>query len=350
LGARLVLSRRSSAPSHLQSLDYLLDGREEVHSVDVNPTQNALLQLKCALIERGDFDDLYQMFGVGAHRRHHSLLSSLAARLPEFARRFWQEKEGYFAQSGVRKSFYYRGTAGAAAWVFRESLLAAKKKIRGLVFSLFEAKTLGEQETLFQGVEPLLWDRLTAWLVNQPVVLAMIEVPRPQIRLIIASHPAGISGYVRDRLRHVLTRIPTRENYFWRVYLHGSDSGFCRPNYLDPARFESLRGSIDRMRTHHETLSEFLRRSRGHYSHFVLLDHQDWLAHHDPAALDEEWRLILARSRPGTRILMRSAGLGLDFRPERAGKALRFFPEWTARLHLQDRVATYGSTHLAEVL
>ena len=34
-----------------------------------------------------------------------------------------------------------------------------------------------------------------------------------------------------------------------------------------------------------------------------------------PAALAEEWELILANSRPGTRILLRSAGLDLSFVP-----------------------------------
>jgi S-adenosylmethionine-diacylglycerol 3-amino-3-carboxypropyl transferase len=82
----------------------------------------------------------------------------------------------------------------------------------------------------------------------------------------------------------------------------------------------------------------------------VLLDHQDWLAHHASGALEEEWDLILANSRPGTKILMRSAAYSLDFLPARARRALSFFHEWTAILHLRDRVGTYGSTHLAEVI
>jgi S-adenosylmethionine-diacylglycerol 3-amino-3-carboxypropyl transferase len=46
---------------------------------------------------------------------------------------------------------------------------------------------------------------------------------------------------------------------------------------------------------------------------------------------------------------MRSAAFNLDFLPARAKSALRFFRDWTASLHLRDRVGTYGSTHLAEV-
>jgi len=82
----------------------------------------------------------------------------------------------------------------------------------------------------------------------------------------------------------------------------------------------------------------------------VLLDHQDWLAWHDPEALREEWELILANSRPGTKILLRSAGLQLDFVPEDILARLRFFPELTGPLHQLDRVGTYGSLSFAEVL
>jgi S-adenosylmethionine-diacylglycerol 3-amino-3-carboxypropyl transferase len=104
------------------------------------------------------------------------------------------------------------------------------------------------------------------------------------------------------------------------------------------------------VKPHTGTLTNFLRENPGCYSHFVLLDHQDWLAWNDPAALTEEWDLILANSRPGTRILMRSAGLDLDFVPPHVRDRLRFHQEHTARLHLLDRVGTYGSTHFAEII
>jgi S-adenosylmethionine-diacylglycerol 3-amino-3-carboxypropyl transferase len=82
----------------------------------------------------------------------------------------------------------------------------------------------------------------------------------------------------------------------------------------------------------------------------VLLDHQDWLAWHDPKALEEEWRLILQNSASGSKILMRSAGTDINFLPHSAKSSLRFFPHLTDALHAQDRVGTYGSLHLAEVL
>jgi S-adenosylmethionine-diacylglycerol 3-amino-3-carboxypropyl transferase len=98
------------------------------------------------------------------------------------------------------------------------------------------------------------------------------------------------------------------------------------------------------------SIAQFLKANPGTYSHFILLDHQDWLAWNDTDGLREEWELILASSRPGTRILLRSASPSLDFIPADIRHHLNFHPELTRILHRQDRVGTYGSLHLAEVI
>jgi S-adenosylmethionine-diacylglycerol 3-amino-3-carboxypropyl transferase len=179
--------------------------------------------------------------------------------------------------------------------------------------------------------------------------MTLLGVPRPQIKLIEDHYAGGLSGYVKDKLRHVMTELPARENYFWRVYVTGSYTMACCPNYLRKENQATLRARAGRIRTHTCTVTNFLREHPGAYSHYVLLDHQDWLAWHDPAALREEWELILANSRPGTKILLRSAGLELDFVPEDIRARLRFFPELTTPLHQTDRVGTYGSLSFAEV-
>jgi len=182
------------------------------------------------------------------------------------------------------------------------------------------------------------------------MVMTLLGVPGPQIALIENHYPGGLAAYVKDKLRHVMTGLPARENYFWRVYITGSYTTTCCPNYLRAENLGLLASRADRIQTHTCTVTEFLRRNPGVYSHFVLLDHQDWLAWHDPAALREEWDLILAHSRQGTKILLRSAGLDLGFVPDDIRERLRFFPHLTDGLHPTDRVGTYGSLHFAEVV
>lgn len=331
------------------ALDYLLDSPACVHAVDVNPRQNALLELKLAVIRRGVHADLYAMFGAGSHDAAVDLYAELREQLPESAARFWDRKIRYFDRRRGKPSFYYHGTAGAVAWVVTRHL-GRNRRLRAHLFELLDAESLEEQREIYARIEPLLWGRFVSWLIQRGAVMSMLGVPRAQIRLIKESYPDGMRGFVADRIRHVATEVMIRDNYFWRVYLTGAYTASCCPNYLKAENLPLLRANADRVRIYNDTVSGFLRRHPGRYSHFVLLDHQDWMVRHEPDALAEEWELILRNSRPGTRILMRSAGAHVDFIPEFARRALRFFPQRTAELHRLDRVGTYGSLYAAEVL
>jgi len=114
----------------------------------------------------------------------------------------------------------------------------------------------------------------------------------------------------------------------------------CCPNYLRREHQEILASHLSRITCHTTSISNFLREHPGSYSHYVLLDHQDWLAWKDPVGLREEWDLVLANSRPGTRILLRSAGLDCRFIPGPIQTRLRFRPDLTEPLHRRDRVGT----------
>ena len=332
------------------ALDYLLDSPAEIHAVDMNPRQNALLQLKRSLIERGNFEELFAMFGKGMYRACHDLYAGLRKNLPLYAREYWDKHIDYFEPHRFKKTFYYHGTSGYIAWLFVNWVRCLKKNIRNFFLDLLEAQSLHEQKTLYSAVEAELWNRFNCWFVKHPLVMTMFGVPKAQIRLIVEQYPGGIVAYIRDKVQHVFTEVSIEDNYFWRVYLTGSYTRDCCPNYLKEDNFDLLRGNVERLMTHTSTLTQFLRKHPGTYSHFVLLDHQDWLAEHNTLMLEEEWREIFRCGKAGAKILMRSAGQYLDFLPEWVSSSLRFFPELTSELHRSDRVGTYGSLHFAEIL
>lgn len=328
-------------------LDYLLDGPAAIYAVDVNFRQNAVLSLKLALLEAGDHRALFSLFGEGGSLEYRDIYASLRYFLPEWAQLFWDKKIGYFNPKGLRHSLYWRGAAGDFAWAFNRMMLPGKKK--SLALALLEAGSLAEQRHCYERLEPKLFSRGVTWLLRQPGTMAFVGVPAPQLSLVEQRYPGGLEGFLHDNLRRVFTGVPVQDNYFWRVYLTGAYTADCCPGYLAFRNFSTLHQRLDRVKVHTATVTEFLQAHPGTYSHFVLLDHQDWLAWHNTQALLEEWRQIFANSRPGTRILMRSAGADLSFLPETVTTRLRFFPELTQPLHLLDRVGTYGSLHLAEV-
>ena len=266
------------------TLDYLLDGPCEIHAVDVNPRQNALLQLKLALIERGDYDDLFAMFGRGAHPDYRQIYQQARPLLSRQSTDFWDSKIHYFDANSNKKSFYYYGTSGLFAWMMSRYLMK-NPQIRSELLNLLDAQSLVEQQAIYERVEPLLWGPFVSWLIRQPFTMSLLGVPRPQIRLITEQYPGGILGYLGDKIKHVCTSVLIHDNYFWRVYLTGSYTESCCPNYLKQENFAHLRHSANRVTVHNATVTNFLKDNPGKYSHFILLDHQDWLAQHDPVAL-----------------------------------------------------------------
>lgn len=335
------------------ALDYLLDGPRRICCVDMNFRQNALLELKLAVIRHLDYQALWALFGQGATADYKGIFQAVRGHLSFQTRTYWDKHQKDFDPAAGRGSFYFHGASGDVAWFMAKVVLRLRKELRDLSDRLLEAKSLAEQQEIYARAEPILWNKVVSWLIKRPFVMALLGVPRPQIELIAASHAEGLLGYVRDKLRHVMTQVPIADNYFWRVYLTGHYTPACCPGYLKPENFAALQSMAERVSTHTDTLSGFLYKNPGAYSHYVLLDHQDWLAWNLPVALAEEWQLIFANSRQGdprTKILLRSAGLDTAFLPAEAASRLRFLPEITAPLHPQDRVGTYGSVHFAEVL
>ena len=214
------------------ALDYLLDGPAEIHAVDVNYRQNALLELKLAMIRRGGFGDLFEMFGIGSHSDYKSVYRSVQRELPDFARRFWDGRMNFFDPGGLKKSFYYHGTSGAAAWMLGVALFKAKPNIKNFALCLLDADSIEQQREVYALLEPKIWGDLSNWLIRQRLVMTLLGVPRPQVKLIDDHYPGGLGCYIKDKLRHVMSELPAAENYFWRVYLTGSYTMSCCPNSI----------------------------------------------------------------------------------------------------------------------
>jgi S-adenosylmethionine-diacylglycerol 3-amino-3-carboxypropyl transferase len=332
------------------ALDYLLESPAEIHCVDMNHRQNALLHLKQALISKGKFQDLFACFGNGRTNHYKAIYLGVRDSLPERSIKFWDKNIQMFDPYSRRESFYYHGAAGYAAWMLHRAMVGNRPEVEAKLFRLLNSENCDEQKTLYKEIEPLVWTSLARWIVQKPALMALLGVPRSQLDLIQNGYPGGLLAYVMDKLRHTLTEVPTKTNYFWRVYLTGSYTSGCSPRYLKRVHQQLLMQNMNRIHTYDCTVSAFLQQNPGAYSHFVLLDHQDWLAQHDTTALREEWELIFANAAPGAVVLMRSAADSVDFIPEDIRARLQFMPEnYLRTVHLVDRVGTYGSVHCATI-
>ncbi|SNR16842.1 DUF3419 family protein [Tenacibaculum jejuense] len=330
-------------------LDYLLDEPTEIHSVDMNFRQNALLELKRTMFQYGDYEALFQFFGEGNFKEAKSYYRKyLRENLPDYAKEYWDEHIHYFQGKGKRNSFYYRGASGALAYLCRKYLYTSKK-IRQNLENFMTSNTLKQQESYYTILEEKIFNPFISLLLNNHLTMYLAGVPRAQQALIQESYSGGNVAYIKESFRNVFTQLDIGDNYFYQVYLKGFYTQECCPEYLKQDNFLKLKDQQNNAYSYTTTLSGFLKENPAEYSHYVLLDHQDWLAANNVPALEEEWSLILKNSKPGTRILMRSAAKEIDFFPDFVKDRVDFDKELSDQLHKEDRVGTYASVYLGIV-
>lgn len=331
------------------ALDYLLDDPEKVVCVDMNYRQNALLELKKAVFKTLSYADLWRLFGCGQHHSFESLYLYMKPNLPAYAARYWDERQHYFRRNKVFPSFYFQGTSGKAAFCFHQ-FLKRSPRLRHTVMSLLEADSLDDQARIYASIEPVLLNRLVCWFLKQPSLMTLLGVPTAQMDLIQSSYPnEGMIEHIKASLRQALTKTPMHDNYFWHVYIKGFYTRECCPNYLKKEHHTLLKDRAARIETHTRSLTQYLQQTSETFTHFVLLDHQDWLAHVAPELLEEEWREIFKHAAPGAKVLMRSAARRIEFLPAWVTDRLSIDEASATELHALDRVGTYGCTFTATI-
>lgn len=331
------------------ALAYLLDNPKSINCIDVNPRQNALLELKLAAYQKLEWQSFFELFGTGRSRDFSfTYYQQLRPLLSNESQTYWDKQRHYFKPNGSRSGLYFHGSSGLFAWAAGQ-LLKLDGKLKRDIDQLFDSKNFAEQHQRYFALEERLLNRLVGRNWRQKVSLSLVGVPDAQ-RAFIEQEAGGLRAYVQKAFRHIFTQLPINENYFYYLYLYGRYTPSCCPSYLNRAHYAQLQQNIDRVCYNTTTLADFLQQNPGQYSHFVLLDHQDWLAANAPAALTEEWALIMKNSKAGTRILLRSAMSRPETVPDFVRQRVRFRNDLSTPQAKLDRVGTYAGTFLLEVM
>lgn len=342
-------------------LDYALLAPQRIYAVDVNPRQNALLELKLAGIKHLDFATFFAIFGRGCVANHQAIYrGQLRPALSSAAQAYWDRHIDYFSALDWPRTFYYRGTAGVFAY-FVNKYADYVARVRDALEAILRADSLDEQREIYTTrMREAIWTPFIRWLIARNSTLSMVGVPLAQRYQIERHYRGGLAQFVEACVEAVFTQLPLRDNYFWRVYLCGAYTPDCCPEYLKPDNFARLQaGLVDRIHVYTGSLHNFLSTHEVAISRFVLLDHMDWLSTAASPALRQEWQAIVDRAAPRTRILWRSGGLRVDYvdpipvtigkQDYRVGELLTYHQDLATTLHALDRVHTYGSFYIADL-
>lgn len=339
-------------------LDYLLKSPQSIDAVDMNPRQNALLELKIAGLKKLDYEDFFNFFGQGAHAKSEYIYhSSLRAELPEFARQYWDKHIDFFSPGGWRSSFYYRGTAGIVARMMTNYF--GLRGMRDSFEKIFSAENITEQQKIFfDELKPKFFTPYIRWISRRGATMSFLGVPRSQFLQIEKFYAGGMGKFIEDCVEAVFAYLPLKDNYFYRSYVFGSYTKQCCPEYLKEENFLKLRGLVERVNTNTNSVLGLLKTTDKTFSKFVLLDHMDWLYQNQYSVLQEQWQEIFNRATENAKMIWRSASLKVEFvdpisvqikgKRTTVGQELKYNHELSQSLHRQDRVHTYGSFYIAD--
>ena len=158
-------------------LDRLLDGVAHIVSVDLNPSQNALLELRLAAAKACTHEQFFQLFAHSNRRLFDALYpQSLRPLISPSAQMFWDKNASYF------DDFFYSGASGGLArilcwltWLFG---------LQPLVRALLTCRTTEEQCALMDSHETKVNRLISCFDTLLPAFCPLAGVPASQLRLL----------------------------------------------------------------------------------------------------------------------------------------------------------------------
>ncbi|MBI2812265.1 MAG: DUF3419 family protein [Candidatus Melainabacteria bacterium] len=274
-------------------LHLLLSGGKEVVSVDANPFQSQLLQLKASAIGALDHDQYLRFLGAKKEKDRLSLYQQLLPRLSPETTQFWNKhikmiEKGVIYQGRVEKLCQL--LAFLVGWM-------RKKKMKKLFsFDDIEKQRQFIREEWDNGV----WKGAFAIALHPWMTRLFVKDPGLYSYLGEKVHPAT---YVREKINEGLGRHLAKEALMANLVFKGKVPENALPPYLQPKGSEKIRENLSRLKIQTQNVLSYLEEAPdASFDVFSLSDVASYLSQEDFIRLS---KAILRTARPGARFCLR---------------------------------------------
>lgn len=284
----VCITASGDRPLHL-----LLDNCKEVVSVDANPSQNYLLNLKIAALRAFDYEHYLSFLGATPDKHRREGLQKLIKLMNPAAAQYWQQQ-----RDSIIKGVLYQGA-------LEKRVCTSAKILRFLrpekTKQLFNFDDIESQKSFIDNEwDNFYWRRafdialhpfVTRFLLNDPGLYAYVD---PSI------HPAS---YLCQRIIDGLKRDVAKKNTFVSLVFQGRVDPEAFPPYLTEEGYNIIKKRFDRIAYHTTDIISYLESvPEQSFDIFSLSDVASYIS-------EEEFnRLLLAvykAARPGARFCMR---------------------------------------------
>lgn len=245
-----------------RALELLIDSPERLVSIDFNPTQNFLLELKVAAIKRMEHEDFLAFIGVTSSDHRLADFQKLKSDLHANTRAFWENKSRLI-QSGI---------AYCGSWEFYLRQMAATVGLlRGsLVNDLLNTESLEAQVELWDS----RWKNLT-WNLSLKMLgtraLWKYIIREPGIDRI--PRTLRISDTIGDRLDRAAHHVHFRNCAFaWLIFRGKYNASQALPCHLEKENYATIRSNLDALEIRTGSIDEYLTQTTDSFSAFSVSD------------------------------------------------------------------------------
>lgn len=313
------------------TLGFLLDNPGVIYAIDINGSQNWLMELKMACFRRLNYNQMLRFLGLLPSKDREGTYKVLREDLTEEAKIFWDAKmniirKGFLAQGRFEKFVKLAGKM--------VKIIQGRKRVRNLMME----KSLEEQQAYYDNT----WDtkrmRFVFSLLFNKRILARRGLKADYFHFDDGSKSFAENFY--RRLRKALRDIPLKGNYFASMYLQGHYRHIEEvPEYLLEENFETIRDRLDRIK-------------------LTVADAKVWLAEQEESSVDcfalsnicelmsledteRLFREVARSSSPGGRIIFRNLMIPREV-PESLQQSIQKDEAMSKELLANDRSFVYS--------
>lgn len=320
-------------------LGFLLFDPKVIYSIDINPAQSHLLELKIAAISALEFDDFISFSGLRAHGNRQNLYIKIQPYLTKEALDFWDNHPKIIAHGFIMNGKYERFIRIAGKFI---NLLQGKKRVQ----NLFNERSKEEQENYFDTRwNTLRFHYLFKILFNKHI-LAKRGLVADYFHFDDGSTSFAESFYKRSK--KAFRTIPVTGNYFLSLYLLGKYYRESEvPAYLKKENFHILKSRVDRIKIRSADAQGWIdSMPKASIDCFALSNICELMSEKDTLRL---FTGVLRTARTGARIIFRNLMVPREV-PDALSEYILKNKELSQAIFEKDRSFVYGKVAAYEVI
>jgi S-adenosylmethionine-diacylglycerol 3-amino-3-carboxypropyl transferase len=280
--------------SGARTLDLLIESPKEIVSIDFNPCQNFLLELKTHAIQHLEYEEFLEFLGVCPSQKRGQLYKTIRRSLSTDTRRFW-DGNSTMIENGV----IYRGRWERYFHHLERLVSLVRPHLRD---KLFDCSNISDQATIWRDEwDTPLWHLFLRYISSRVVWKYIFGDPGFHHHVPVSF---SIHKYLNMRFSSAFGNNLASESPFATLLFFGKyNPKGVLPAHLQKQHYTKLRNSLERVRIVTQSLIDYLERCKK--NSFDKYSVSDFASYTNTEEYKMTWKGIIKTASSGARVCER---------------------------------------------